>query len=50
VQGAGRRLRAFAELNNLTNERYLTYTGTRATPIESEYEGRWGTFGVRFEF
>lgn len=49
-QQLSRRLRAFAELNNLTNEPYLTYTGTRATPIESEYEGRWGTFGVRFEF
>jgi TonB-dependent receptor len=44
------RFRAFLEMNNLTNEPFLTYTGSLDRPIESEYEGRWGTFGVRFEF
>jgi TonB-dependent receptor len=44
------RLRAFVELNNLTNEPYLTYTGSLDRPIESEYEGRWGMLGLRFEF
>jgi TonB-dependent receptor len=49
-QQLGPRLRAFVELNNLTNEPFVTYTGTLERPIESEYEGRWGMFGVRFDF
>jgi TonB-dependent receptor len=44
------RFRAFLELNNLTNEPFITYTGTLDRPIESEYEGRWGMFGIRFDF
>jgi len=49
-QQVGPKLRAFVELNNLTNEPYLTYTGSLDFPIESEYEGRWGMIGLRFDF
>jgi outer membrane receptor protein involved in Fe transport len=45
-----RSLRAFVEINNLTNEPFLTYAGSLDFPIESEYEGRWGMVGLRFEF
>lgn len=45
-----RRFRAFVEMNNLTNEPFLTYTGSLERPIESEYEGRWGMVGLRFDF
>ena len=44
------RLRAFVELTNLTNESYLTYTGSIDRPIETEFEGRWGMLGMRFDF
>lgn len=41
-------LRAFVQLNNLTNEPYIRYNGTLATPTENEFEGFWGSAGVRF--
>jgi TonB-dependent receptor len=45
-----RQFRAFVEMNNLTNEPFITYTGSLDRPIESEYEGRWGMVGLRFDF
>jgi len=41
-------IRAFLQLNNLTNEPYVKYTGTMATPHENEFEGFWGSVGLRF--
>jgi TonB-dependent receptor len=41
-------LRAFLQLNNLTNEPYVQYTGTMDLPHENEFEGFWGSFGLRF--
>jgi TonB-dependent receptor len=45
-----RQFRAFVEMNNLTNEPFITYTGSLDRPMESEYEGRWGMVGLRFDF
>lgn len=41
-------LRAFVQLNNLTNEPYIRYDGTMNRPYENELEGFWGSFGLRF--
>jgi TonB-dependent receptor len=49
-QRIGRNLRAILQLNNLTNEPYIRYENTLATPYEAEFEGRWGTLGLRFNF
>ena len=42
--------RLILNLNNLTNERYMRYFGSTAFPDEDEYEGRWGSLGLRFNF
>jgi len=41
-------VRAIVQLNNLTNEPYTRYNGTMATPYEHEFEGFWGSVGLRF--
>jgi TonB-dependent receptor len=41
-------LRAILQLNNITNAPYTRYTGTMDTPYENEFEGFWGSFGLRF--
>jgi len=41
-------LRAFLQLNNLTNSPYTRYIGTADEPNENEFEGFWGSFGLRF--
>jgi TonB-dependent receptor len=41
-------VRAFVQLNNLTNEPYIRYDGSLATPYENEFEGFWGSMGLRF--
>lgn len=40
----------FADLANLTNEKYIAYEGTPATPTEVEQIGARYLFGVRFSF
>lgn len=40
----------FADLANLTNEKYIAYQGTPATPTEVEQIGSRYLFGVRFGF
>lgn len=40
----------FADLANLTNEKYIAYQGTPATPTEVEQIGSRYLFGVRFNF
>ena len=40
----------FADLANLTNETYVAYEGTPATPSEVEQIGRRFLFGARFNF
>lgn len=40
----------FADLANLTNETYVAYEGTPATPSEVEQIGSRYLFGVRFDF
>jgi TonB-dependent receptor len=49
-QMVGRNLRAILQLNNITNSPYIRYTGVVNRPYESEYEGRWGSLGLRFNF
>jgi len=41
-------VRAIVQLNNLTNEPYIKYVGSMATPHENEFEGFWGSVGLRF--
>ncbi len=41
-------IRAFVQLNNLTNEPYIRYDGTMSQIYENEFEGFWGSVGVRF--
>ncbi len=41
-------LRAFVQLNNLTNEPYIRYDGSMNQPYENEFEGFWGSMGLRF--
>jgi len=41
-------VRAFVQLNNLTNEPYSKYTGSVSQPHENEFEGFWGSMGIRF--
>lgn len=43
-------VRAFVQLNNLNNEPYMRYFGNVDFPDENEFEGRWGTLGLRFNF
>ena len=43
-------LTLFADLANLTNEKYIAYQGTPATPTEVEQIGSRYLFGVRFGF
>jgi TonB-dependent receptor len=44
-------LRLTLHLNNLTNEPYVRYLpGLNGVPYENEYEGRWGSLGLRFNF
>lgn len=43
-------LTLFADLANLTNEKYIAYQGTPATPTEVEQIGSRYLFGVRFSF
>ncbi|UBS31806.1 TonB-dependent receptor [Altererythrobacter sp. N1] len=43
-------LTLFADLANLTDETYVAYEGTRATPSEVEQIGSRYLFGVRFNF
>jgi TonB-dependent receptor len=43
-------LTLFADLANLTNEKYIAYQGTTATPTEVEQIGSRYLFGVRFGF
>ena len=43
-------LTLFADLANLTNETYIAYQGTPATPTEVEQIGSRYLFGVRFSF
>lgn len=43
-------VRAFVQLNNLNNEPYMRYFGNVNFPDENEFEGRWGTLGLRFNF
>ncbi|KMS56248.1 TonB-denpendent receptor [Novosphingobium barchaimii LL02] len=40
----------FADLANLTNEKYIAYQGTTATPTEVEQIGARYLFGVRFSY
>jgi len=40
----------FADHANLTNETYVAYEGTRATPSEVERIGPRYLFGLRFDF
>ncbi len=40
----------FADLANLTNETYVAYEGTSATPAEVEQIGSRYLFGIRFNF
>ncbi|WP_338445596.1 TonB-dependent receptor [Pelagerythrobacter marensis] len=40
----------FADLANLTNETYVAYEGTPATPSEVEQIGSRYLFGIRFDF
>lgn len=42
------RVRAFAQINNITNEPYIIYHGDMSRPLENEYEGVWGSMGLRF--
>jgi len=41
-------IRAYVQLNNITNAPYVKYVGTMATPHENEFEGFWGSAGLRF--
>jgi TonB-dependent receptor len=41
-------VRAFVQLNNLTNAPYIRYEGSMDRPYENEFEGFWGSVGVRF--
>jgi len=43
-------LTLFADLANLTDEKYIAYQGTTATPTEVEQIGSRYLFGVRFSF
>jgi len=43
-------LTLFADLANLTNETYIAYQGTPATPTEVEQIGARYLFGIRFNF
>ena len=43
-------LTLFADLSNLTDEKYIAYQGTTATPTEVEQIGSRYLFGVRFSF
>jgi len=44
-------LRLTLALNNLTNEPYVRYfPGQDGVPYENEFEGTWGTLGLRFNF
>lgn len=43
-------LTLFADLSNLTNEKYIAYQGTTATPTEVEQIGSRYLFGARFSF
>jgi len=44
-------VRVTVQLNNLTNEPYIRYfPGQDGRPYENEYEGFWGTVGLRFNF
>lgn len=43
-------LTVFADAANLTNEHYIAYEGTSATPTEVEQIGSRYMFGVRFNF
>lgn len=40
----------FADLANITDETYVAYEGTLATPSEVEQIGSRYLFGVRFNF
>ena len=42
--------RIFLQLNNITNEPYMRWDGTRDFLNENEFEGFWGSLGVRFNF
>jgi TonB-dependent receptor len=43
-------LRLILNLNNLTNAPFMRYYGSTFFPDEDEYEGRWGSLGLRFNF
>lgn len=42
--------RVFVQLNNITNEPYMRWDGSREFLDENEFEGFWGTMGVRLNF
>ena len=42
--------RIFLQLNNITNGPYMRWNGTRDFLDENEFEGFWGSMGVRFNF
>jgi hypothetical protein len=44
------RLRAFADIFNLTNAPTRLYLGETTRPFRQENYGRWATFGVRMLF
>jgi len=45
---AGPTVQVFAELNNLTNQRFTLYQGIQERPIQYEWYERWGRLGVRY--
>jgi TonB-dependent receptor len=42
--------RVFLQLNNITNEPYMRWDGSRDFLDENEFEGVWGSLGLRFNF
>jgi TonB-dependent receptor len=44
-------VRLTVQLNNITNEPYIRFfPGQNGVPYENEFEGFWGTVGLRFNF
>lgn len=43
-------LRLFVQMNNVFDEPYVRYIGSSAFPDSSDYHGRWGAIGLRFNY